>query len=572
MGFSKGMTQSPAGLKRLLVGGARFYADSGQSDHGVTTAGINTIADILSVVGTSMRATIVFRHSGGANQTVYYLDTSLSLSSYPNIKLLFEKGAILAQVTGDELLTCYDPGSISAGETQAITYDDMIRFAYKGVAYLGWFGCAGNGSSDDTDYLQSAFNSGCRIVLGQPGRTYRHTDSLTINVSNFKLDMRRGGLKLDDATGLLPHIICGDDSTQRTGLEITAVTFTRNQVATAGACILFQYCGIVSVHDCNFYGENKLYRGIELKRVIIGNIYNNSITHLVNNGLYLYGTDATANRTVDISIRENRIEYCANAIVIWDYVEGIFCRDNIFYNTSGSAVSVNATTAAAGLISMKFQENDFDTCGAAGLYFDKVSNFLIENNWFSNITGPALNIESAATYGIVSGNMFYPNAEAMKIDGQHLSLTDNIMSGGTHGVYLDSNADNIKVCSNKIENNTYGVTFISGCSNIQVSENMLSSVGTPIAQESNATNLVLENNVGDDSAGLTAYITVGSSPFTYTAGPRPEFVSIFAGTVSQVDMGGTNLAFVTNVGFMVPPNKSITVTYSALPFMSRIIQ
>jgi hypothetical protein len=91
-----------------------------------------------------------------------------------------------------------------------------------------------------------------------------------------------------------------------------------------------------------------------------------------------------------------------------------------------------------------------------------------------------------------------------------------------------------------------------------------------IVIRSPTTGITVEGVNGVNPGGPSA-ITVGASPFTYTAGSSGETVYITGGTVSSVTHGGITLAASTGVPINVPANGSIVVTYSAAPTMVRDI-
>lgn len=82
---------------------------------------------------------------------------------------------------------------------------------------------------------------------------------------------------------------------------------------------------------------------------------------------------------------------------------------------------------------------------------------------------------------------------------------------------------------------------------------------------------VIQSNKGDSSVGSTSFISVGASPFTYTAGARPESISIFSGTVSNIQFGANSIGFTSNRSATLSPNQSIIVTYSSVPSMVKNI-
>jgi hypothetical protein len=111
--------------------------------------------------------------------------------------------------------------------------------------------------------------------------------------------------------------------------------------------------------------------------------------------------------------------------------------------------------------------------------------------------------------------------------------------------------------------------------------------GRSIFDDTNTTGIVAYNTLSGDTApnmvgtGLRWYgnkglqpqgvasITVGASPFTYTAGVTPEAVYISGGTVSSVAKNSRTIFTASPATVYLEPREAIVVTYSALPVMER---
>jgi len=66
-----------------------------------------------------------------------------------------------------------------------------------------------------------------------------------------------------------------------------------------------------------------------------------------------------------------------------------------------------------------------------------------------------------------------------------------------------------------------------------------------------------------------AAITVGASPFTYTAGDTAEVIYITGGTVSLVVKNGITVFAASPCTVHLGPGEAVVVTYSGLPTMNR---
>jgi hypothetical protein len=477
----------------------------------------------------------------------------------------------------------------NAAEVELWSQDDVSAFDASGVTYnqgatgavtrsvlsklqdtvsVTDFGAVGDATTDDTVAIQAAINSGARRVIAPSGRTFRITDTLVINRPyRFQLDFGMSSLRMDDPSGTKDHILIGDDVTQRF-FFLRNISFNRVQAATSGYAINCQYVGVSEISNCRIFGNNTIYNGIRIWRGIIVNIFNNYIDNVVNRGIYLEGQGSGGNRTVDISIRENRIDGGVNALYTWDWVEGIFVRDNIFYNQSGNCVNLDASNNTNGRFSVKIQENDLDTSGGIGLYVDKINNIQVTGNWISNNDGNCIELGPEVSGCQINANMMYPKANGVAIDGADVRLTGNLILGGLTSVVINSAATRPSVVGNTLGNSQYAVN-INNANGVLVANNYLQGLSLGGFQNTTGTGNTIIGNQGDSTAGTPAAITVTTSPFTYTCGPRPEFVSIHGGTVSGITIGGLTVATATGRGFMLAPGQAIVVTYSSAPTMVR---
>lgn len=117
-----------------------------------------------------------------------------------------------------------------------------------------------------------------------------------------------------------------------------------------------------------------------------------------------------------------------------------------------------------------------------------------------------------------------------------------------YGVNVGNNADKLVIKDCYLRGNTTGAI----------------NLGTGL------TNSRIIDNEGYNPVGPSA-ITVGASPYTYTAGPTPEDVYIRGGTVSDVKIGGTTVWAATNCMVHLEPGQSAVVTYAVLPTMVKNI-
>jgi hypothetical protein len=105
---------------------------------------------------------------------------------------------------------------------------------------------------------------------------------------------------------------------------------------------------------------------------------------------------------------------------------------------------------------------------------------------------------------------------------------------------------------------------VGASANYIVSGNILDGyVTSPLLDGGTGVNAIVEGNIGIP-LGL-AYATVGASPYTYTAGHKPETLYIIGGTVSAVSTLGQTMFSSTDRTIPLQPNQAVTVTYSVAP-------
>ena len=184
----------------LTAGKYTFYPDSSVANHGVTTTG--SLKDILTSIGTSTKATVVFLHSSASSTTSYAVSTTYDASLYSNCTFVFERGALLSVATG-VTLTLPNAANVNVQQTQqwiSLTGTGKVTFSTGGATmYPQWWGCTADGSTDDSKpfaaMLSAKPNYFTPIDLG--ARTYRIDSELAlpdkIKIFNGRIDFSNAG-------------------------------------------------------------------------------------------------------------------------------------------------------------------------------------------------------------------------------------------------------------------------------------------------------------------------------------------------------------------------------------------
>ena len=140
-------------------------------------------------------------------------------------------------------------------------------------------------------------------------------------------------------------------------------------------------------------------------------------------------------------------------------------------------------------------------------------------------------LESRSNQNIIQANSCKPRG------------THNGETPSKYGIEIDDCHDNL-VVGNDLYDETYSFKTAA-----------LYNLGTNI----------IKNNRGYNPVGISS-ITVGASPYTYTAGASPETVYVSGGTVTSITKSGNNFGL-TSGAFNLEPYESIVVTYTVKPTM-----
>lgn len=258
---------------------------------------------------------------------------------------------------------------------------------------------------------------------------------------------------------------------------------------------------------------------------------------------------------------------------------------NIAHNNGGNGIEIGGLIVDSGHVI------DANICYSNVLSGISLANAttrcIVSNNTCHSNTSHGINLSPSGTTSVTQElvNIVGNNCHSNGTNGINISNTStgsivqfclvngNICSSNTsHGILLTGNVANNRVVNNISRSNTSnGIRLSSQTTNIPDSNtiemNTVSGNATQIG-ESGDTNTVLRFNKGFNPQGM-ATITVGASPYTYTAGFTPEVIYVSGGTVSSITKSGTTIFAGSNVSAALDPSESIIVTYSVAPTMAK---
>ena len=368
----------------------------------------------------------------------------------------------------------------------------------------------------------------------------------------------RGGVGLTGAgihvTQLTQHtqntdfIQVGDNVDRISGLTVSDLSLAPHSSMTAGTSgygINVRFAGAVRIDNVRIYAGNKIWRGMNLHDVVIGEICHSLIEQTVDRGIVVEGEadvilGGRGNSDIKIWLTIVALPG-SDALFIGDYSVAHYIFQNEFYGMK-SAYGINISPTIPGSYNYFIRDNDISTSPADGgvnaggiRLAQYVSADLSGNDAGSSAARPAIMIEGSDSDARIVGFMYIGAETAIRNYGR-LQLVGGAFNG------MNQALDAIKVES------TATLTNISGCVFYQYA-------GQPIRLDNNAANICISGNnfksspgvpvgwlgtpkhmVAAANTGIDDLIATVASAATITIGSNPEFV--ITGTTTILNING----------------------------------
>lgn len=277
-------------------------------------------------------------------------------------------------------------------------------------------------------------------------------------------------------------------------------------------------------------------------------------------GVSVIGLPASSTYGVQYNIAKSTFTNLAAGFIYGSFIQGVTIEQS---NFNACVNGINAPAAQTGILAQLAVTNcQFGgfVAGSAIITATAVNQTLITNN----------------TFILVVANttaMFLQNNGHFTVTGNSITASTNT---STNGVIVGTTqaGSGGTITGNDIRGFDIGILLQAGSLNTNVQGNTLEGNTTNISN--GGTSNVIANNTGYNPVGPAA-ITVGASPFTYTAGASPETIYIWGGTVSavQFDKNGGGLGAVASntvpCSVQLGPYEQVKVTYSSTPNMNKMI-
>lgn len=458
------------------------------------------------------------------------------------------------------------------------------------------FGAVGDGVTDDTAAIKAALNSGALAVLAPVG-TYLVNSTITLPAGMTLSGQGPGTVFLINAatTGFSKVF----DSVSDASITVSNCKIQANVDGVTG--IAFTLCRYTTIQNVFFVGCTTSFaidRGDwhnvkgcfnlglaspSLKAgsaTIWSSVDNDYVFHVdvdgyqsrnIGNGtkastLYVRRCVAGQFRAIDCNDLNVGNSSPQQFIVVENDCQGVKFTDCICAAAYAGYVLQRGSGAAVDPSFVVFTSCDADQCSTAG--------YLVTGaNWVS-IQGACVTASGVAT--TKQGMLLQPSGSSQV---NQIDISNSIIHGynGTNGTgFQIAGATYVTIRNNKIDSNNICVGISGTSTYIDISGNSMSNYSTALSGTPSQTGNRAVDNPGYNPVGDGA-ISVGASPFTYTADISPETVYIWGGTISSVTFGknGSTLTTVasssTPIAISLGPREQLKVTYTAAPNMNKMV-
>lgn len=439
------------------------------------------------------------------------------------------------------------------------TNERLKAIAGNIILYETVVDASGNG---DYTTIQDALNAEKKRIYVRAG-IYNIASSITISKSDIYI------LGESSKTTILQT---------STNISIISITNSSQNIGNITIeNIYFEKTGIQEGNGIYVWGNVKTISNVDIKNCNFKNL-----------SYGIYSKSSAAGDVSDILITDCLFESNANGIYCLN--AGFPLKINFcFFKTNTTGIQIAGGVQKGTMInSCLFSANT-----NYGIYLvDGGNTAIIGNTIIGNDIG--IGVVSHDDFTITGNTITFNNKEGIKlgvgiggeiyhgvITGNEFRRNSNSLDNGYSHILVNGSGDTLskstivanvfgKVYSAEENDAKYAIEINgSQASNFLISENWIDTQGVGYILNS-GTDIRIINNPKYNPVG-TSSITVGASPFTYTAGSSPETIYIRGGTVSNISKNSTTLFTETGHTIELEPLKSVVITYSSIPTMIKNI-
>jgi hypothetical protein len=500
--------------------------------------------------------------------------------------------SILVQDSKGSMVYSFPDGTGISPDACGVTYDPPFT---GGVAYpvcekleqtvsVKDFGAVGDGVSDDTAAILTAISASSGKQLVMPAGTYLVSSEIAISVQCSIEGQNPFAtiIRTNNPTANIFKCTSGN-------VQISGIGFESSVTRSGGSYLDTNSQSNVSLTNFKMTGA---YRGVTINGGAIINISS-------------AGKIADIRETIATTGRGIYITGTCFAVSLFGIVmdsSGVQPEAGIYIDSSADVTmnTCNIIRQRIGMLIVPSTGQTVDTVWATNCYFDtstggvqiaptnngNVKNIKFNACWLASHTGNGIDITGSASATISGVHLIDCECKVNGLAGLSVSngvgLRDVQVIGGLYG----NNASGISFATAVTEfvimgatlgrgggvngNSVWGAVFNGAVSNCVITNNVAIGNGSGSITFVNAPGAGVQcaNNAGFNPEGY-ATITVGASPFTYTAGNTSENIMINQGTVSLVAVNGNNVFQSSNVSVYLSAGDTLTVTYSSAPGISK---
>lgn len=509
-------------------------------DYGATGNGTTddraAISAALSALSAAGGGTLLFPAG------TYAISATVSLASNVRLAGVGRGASIIRPAAGWSAAAMFqDPSAISNVELADLTFDVnnidalAVRFIRSGTINVAVRNCEFKGMLSDG----SAININlCRQVLIQ-GNTFTGLGSGT-----------QEALLIYNAAS---HIAVVDNSFEGFNQSVAVDNFTAP-------------CNNITIANNRF--RNIGNYGVRLEQTSYATVTGNEFETTFYVGTPTDGSAAVTCHTgcnyVTIS---GNVSKAAGEMSTYDsFNTSIIGNTIVNPQAAGIEVNDNANTSVpTDALRTSIVGNHVQGAGGTGMFVSG-ADVLIQANTVSASQSNGLKIAEGGQRYLVLGNVFCNNGQDPASGKNGILIANN----GDAGAITDSLIAYNYCYDNQVsKTQDNGLTLMNNpTTNIRVVGNDFTGNGVNAVSINTTGVLEFRQNRGYNNQGV-ASITVGASPFTYTAGNTPEAVYISGGTVSNISKNSATIFAAAPATVWLEPNEAITVTYSAAPAMAK---
>lgn len=274
-------------------------------------------------------------------------------------------------------------------------------------------------------------------------------------------------------------------------------------------------------------------------------------------GVTIAGLPGSMAYSTAINISQSSFMGLSTGVVYGSYVQGVTVNQSNFTFVTNGVVSLGSETGALVQLSVtNSQFNPGSVSGGVGLNTQTAIGGLTVTNNFFVIGGPT-------QFGIVVGSASHCQIAFNQLQG--------IGSTSGNGIVIGPQAASAPcgVSNNEIfgwGSGGLGLWLQTGSANVVVNHNNFVSNATNINNQ--GTSNIITDNQGYNPIGVFAPVTMGASPFTYTAGSSPEthYINQSATNTATITKNGHGISTLINSStyyiIELRPNESYTATWA----------